>query len=417
MSLLRIIMSAGQATRNWILNSLVKAPSPVDSNWYGESVAISRDGSTMAIGAGSGLDASNNTAEAVYVFKRVGSVWTEQAKLTSGVTTSERFGVSVSLSDDGNTLIVGARQGGAGAVYVFLRSGATWTKDIRITPSDGVNGDRFGSSVSVSSDGLTFATGSYNATVAGRAAGAVYVYVKSSSWTLQQKLQASDSASTAGGFGFSLSISGDGNTLVIGAPSTVQATQLNVGSVYAFSRSGSTWTELQKIAFDTPSLFGNSVATSIDCKTILIGAPTLTSPGGSGGGAFFLYQKSGSTWVQQVLNISYPTYQVYQPVGDAAGNNFGRKVSMSSDGSTFVVGAPYEAIGGFARVGAAYVYSKDGAEWKYNSRIPNPKQETDCFFGYANALSGDGGKMAVGAYQASSGSTGIAGGEAYTYDR
>lgn len=166
------------------------------------SVALSGDGSTLAVGAYG--EASN--AGAVYVFTRSGSTWSQQAYVkASNIGADDNFGTSVALSGDGNTLAVGAygeasnatgingnpadnSASSAGAVYVFTRSGSTWTQQAYVKASNTGAGDLFGTSVALSGDGNTLAVGAYwedsNATgINGNQAdnsasdsGAVYVY-------------------------------------------------------------------------------------------------------------------------------------------------------------------------------------------------------------------------------------------------
>ena len=115
----------------------------------------------------------------MYVFTRSGTTWTQQAYVKASNTgVTDHFGPSVYLSSDGNTLAVGAADedssatgiGGtesdntatdSGAVYVFTRSGTTWTQQAYVKASNSAGGDGFGGSVSLSSDGNTLAVGSW----------------------------------------------------------------------------------------------------------------------------------------------------------------------------------------------------------------------------------------------------------------
>lgn len=118
--------------------------------------------------------------------------------------------------------------------YVFTRTGSSWTQQTKLTASDAATGDFFGSTVSFSAE--TVVIGAYGNDDAGSQSGSVYVYTRSgSTWTQQVKLVASD-ASSNGWFGISASLSG--NTALIGA----SRSDGNSGSVYVFTRSGSTWT-------------------------------------------------------------------------------------------------------------------------------------------------------------------------------
>ena len=235
-----------------------KASNTNGDDFFGQSVSLSDDGSTLAVGAsfeassatginGSQTDNTASGAGAVYVFTRSGTTWSQQAYLKASNTEGDdRFGITVSLSGDGNTLAVGApsedsnatgingdqadnSKSSAGAVYVFTRSGTTWSQQAYIKASNTDGGDTFGSTISLSDDGNTLAVGAStedsNATgINGDQAdnsvpkaGAVYVFTRSgTTWSQQAYIKASN---TDGGdtFGSTISLSDDGNTLAVGA--------------------------------------------------------------------------------------------------------------------------------------------------------------------------------------------------------
>ena len=173
-------------------------------------------GDTAVVGAYFDDDSGTDSGSA-YVFVRSGSVWTEQAKLTtSDGTADDHFGVSVSVR--GDTAIVGAVYDddsglSSGSAYVFVRSGAVWTEEAKLLASDGAAGDYFGNAVSVSGD--TAVMGAFGDDDNGNNSGSAYVFVRSGSlWTEQAKLTASDGAADDR-FGWSVSVSGD--TAAVGA--------------------------------------------------------------------------------------------------------------------------------------------------------------------------------------------------------
>jgi hypothetical protein len=286
-----------------------------DGIHFGWSVSVSGD--TALVGA----PTTNSGDGAVYVFTRSGSSWTQQAKLTA--TDGVAFGCSVSLY--GDTALIGADVSNSyiGAAYVFTRSGSSWTQQAKLTASDGVVWDLFGHSVSLYGD--TALIGAYGwAAVPGKA----YIFTRSgSSWTQQATLTATDGVA-GDGFGFSVSLSGD--TALIGAVgwNSVQ------GAAYVFTRSGSSWMQQAKLMasdgapFDE---FGWSV--SLSGETALIGAP-------------FYNNGKGATYVL----IDW-TSQAKLTASDAVINDeFGFSVSLSAD--TAFIGAP----GCGSNKGAAYVF-------------------------------------------------------------
>jgi hypothetical protein len=308
----------------------IKASNTGVNDTFGHySVALSADGYTLAVGAiaedsnatGTGGDQTDNSvvnSGAVYVFTRSGKTWTQQAYLKASDTVSnasaELFGSSLSFSDDGNTLAVGAGNensnatgiGGddsdnsalsSGAVYVFTRSGTTWTQQAYVKASNSEANDGFGGWLSLSVDGNTLAVSASgedsNATGIGgdqtdnsaSSSGAVYVFTHSgTTWTQQAYLKASNSE--AGDYFSRVSLSVDGNTLAVGASDEhSNATGINgnqsdnsasrSGAVYVFARSGSTWTQQAYVKAsntDESDNFGVDVSLSGDGNTLAVSA-------------------------------------------------------------------------------------------------------------------------------------------------
>ena len=352
---LGITLPAGGLFGDWSAatqQAKIQASDKEASDQFGYSVSISGDGNTAIVVAYL-EDTGGTDAGAAYIFTKSGSSWSQQAKIqATDKQASDRFGGSVSISSDGNTAIVGAAYedtGGAdaGAAYIFVRSGSTWTEQAKIQASDKETGDVFGWSVSISGDGSTAIVGTRLEDTGGDAAGAAYIFVRSgSTWTEQAKIQASDSEASDY-FGYSVSISGDGNTAIVGAwQEDTGAT--GAGAAYIFTRSGSTWTEQAKIQAsdaETFDLFGVSVSISSDGNTAIVGAYA-EDTGGTEVGAAYIFVRSGSTWAQQAK---------IQASDKQADDVFGYSVSISDNGNTVIVGAYAEDTGGDA-AGAAYIF-------------------------------------------------------------
>ena len=180
-------------------------------DFFGGAVALSADGNTALIKA-----ASKNGPGVVYVFVRSGATWSQQQKLNaSDGAAGDAFGGAVALSADGNTALIGALgKSNKGAAYVFVRSGITWSQQQELTASDGAAFDSFGERLALSADGNTALIG---AKLKNNQQGAAYVFVRSgTTWSQQQKLTASDGAQNDA-FGDDVALSGDGNTALIGA--------------------------------------------------------------------------------------------------------------------------------------------------------------------------------------------------------
>src|SRR5262245_4522665 len=223
-------------------------------------------------------------------------IFTQQAKLfASDGAAEDSFGAIVAIS--GDTVVVGAPSadtggwGMQGAAYIFVRSGTTWSQQQKLTASDGVDFDYFGSSAAISGDTVVI-----GATNANFYRGAAYVFARSgTTWTQQQILTASD----GGDFDqFGLSVTINGNTVAIGAPNADIDWNEEQGATYVFARSGTTWIQQQKLtAADGMygDYFGSSAAISGD--TLVIGATGSTSY--SFRGAAYVFARSGTTWIQQ----------------------------------------------------------------------------------------------------------------------
>lgn len=206
---------------------------------FGGAVVLSEDGSTLAVGA----LRSKSDQGSVTVFARSGGKWVEQDVLSdANGSAKDWFGYSMAISKDGNTLAVGAvyadvsGKADQGNVLVFSRAGGAWKLQKSLTSESGNAGDAFGLAVSLSADGNTLAVGAPGADVKGVAdQGSVIVFARSgAAWDQQQVLAASSGAAKAN-FGSSVSLSSDGNTLAAGGPNAGK------GSVLVFSRANGTW--------------------------------------------------------------------------------------------------------------------------------------------------------------------------------
>ncbi len=314
------------------------------SDMFGHSVALSGD--TALVGAYGHATAGRADVGAVYIFTRSGTSWTQQAELTDpGGTAYDMFGSSVALS--GDTALVAAPDetagGLPGAAYVYVRSGTTWTQQAELTSAGPAYGF-FGASVAL--DGDTALVG-YGAQIESFA-GEVSVFVRSgTTWTRQAEWMDPSSES---GFGLSLALSGD--TALVAAPGGFPGP----GSAYVFMRSGTTWT--QQAELTGASGFGQSVALSSD--TALIGSYYLDA---GGAGSAYVFMRSGATWTQQAELTA---------ADGQAGDDFGFSVAL--DGDTALVASP--------GAGSAYVFMRSGTTWVQQAELTG-------VVGASVALSGD----------------------------
>jgi hypothetical protein len=386
----------------WTQEAYIKASNPGTSDEFGSALALSADGSTLAVGAhfedssasGPNGDQSSNAAinsGAVYLFRRdTDGTWMQEAYLkASNSDASDEFGLSLALSGDGAALVVGAPredsaargidgdQAGntavdAGAVYVFRRSAGTWTQEAYVKASNADAGDLFGGSVALSEDGATLAVGATNEDSASRGvdspqssntasnSGAVYVFVRSiaGAWSQEAYVKASNADSTDM-FGSSVALAADGATLAVGAPFEDSATRgvggdeanssaSNAGAVYVFERDASRWSQeiyVKASNTDIGDQFGSSVAISADGQTLVVATNFEDSIAVGVGGleGSDSAADSGAAYVFARSTVGVWTQQTYVKATNTAGEDyFGDSVAISWDGSTLVVGAPQE---------------------------------------------------------------------------
>ena len=273
---------------SWSQQAKLTSSDGLNNDTFGGSLAISNTGNTVAVGApGYGLYGSSYGA--VYIFTRSGTTWSQQAKLQpSNIANPDFFGIDVDLSHSGNYLIASNSPGvESQSAYIFTRSGTTWSEQAELQAGDVPGQLGFGKSVSISVYGNTAIVGSYT----GAYTGFAYIFTRSgTTWSQVAKLQPSDGV-VGDGFGRSVSIDQFGDIAVIGAP--YQNTGANhAGSVYIFTKSGTTWTQTKKIqASDVTANgeFGDSVSISWDGSVIIVGGTEYNSSGSVTGGAAYIF--------------------------------------------------------------------------------------------------------------------------------
>ena len=388
---------------SWVQEAYIKAS---NSDVRDEFSKVSISGDTLVVGVpnedsnqttitngdSASSDNSNSASGAVYVYKRTGTTWVQEAYIkASNNDTDDGFGYSVSIS--GDTLAVGAgaedsnqttitngdsassdnSNAGSGAVYVYKRTGTTWVQEAYIKASNNDAADGFGYSISLLGDTLVIGaaneTSNENTITNGDNAssnnsnaqsGAVYVYKRTgTSWAQEAYIKAVNNATYAK-FGTSVSISDD--TIAVGAPGERSnlATITNgttignfsgdssySGAVYVYKRTGTSWAWeafIKAANKDEQDWFGSVVSISGDTlavgngredsnqTTITNGDSASSDNSNSGSGAVYVYKRTGTTWVQEAY---------IKAVNNDASDGFGN--SVSSSGDTLVVGSASEA--------------------------------------------------------------------------
>lgn len=437
---------------------------------FGQAVALSGDGKTMAVAGGDYLH--------IFVETTPGH-WQQQERISLREPAS-----ALAFSTDGNRLAVGSRTDNSsatgihasrfgvsgsgallsGAVYVFSRSGTSWSEQAYIKASNTAASAYFGNSIDLSADGNRLVVGSYSEDNDARGinasfpaasdasgqpdSGAVYVYrYNGSQWTEDAYIKASNVHHAW--FGRSVGLSGDGARLVVGAmqedndATGVSATfpgvgdtsnRPNSGAAYVYYRDGTGWTEEAYIKASNAkqlALFGASVSLDNDGDVLAVGAKdeetnlvgvhqqpsSGTSPNRYDSGAVYLYARIGSSWSEQA----------FIKAGNADnGDHFGIGVRLSGDGQWLAVVAKEESsvatgvhgssspqdnnsAGGS---GAAYIYRHNNSLWTEQAYVkPSNTRIGDGGFGYHSQpsidLSADGERLVVGMWAQSGLTTGI----------
>ncbi|CAH1539265.1 Integrin [Vibrio owensii] len=439
---------------------LLKASNTDSNDNYGNAVAVSNDGSTIAVSAfkESGIvnDLTANSAAlsgAVYVYRKTNSIWNEVAYLKApNADDQDEFGYAIALSGDGNTLAISTINEASsstgidgnqldnlapasGAVYLYVNSGSSWQSQAYIKSSNSNLVDSFGFSVSLDSDGTTLLVGAPGESSSaqsingdetdntGSLSGAAYVFeLQNNQWAQTAYLKSTNS-DKLDSFGYDVALSEDGLTAVVGSPgedsnaTSINGNEIdnssdNSGAAYVFVHNGTTWTQdyyLKASNSDSEDQFGHSVDVNSDGTVIAIGAFNEASDSeingnesdnsASGAGAAYLFYKSQAGWQQE---------DYIKAVNSDASDHFGSDVQLSSNGKALVVGAPNEAsssqgldgdvqLNDASAAGAVYLFTDVEGTWQQTEYIKSRNTDAGDGFGSAIAISGDGNTLIVGA--------------------
>jgi hypothetical protein len=293
------------------------------------------------------------------------------------------FGDSVALSADGNTALIGGYgdSGDDGAAWVFTRTGSTWAQQgQKLSPPASLDShsQQFGYSVALSADGNTALIGAPRAGAGTE--GAAWVFTRTGvNWTQGPELTGGTEESGEASFGASVAMSSNARTIAIGG----YTDNSSVGAVWMFVRSGSTWvhqgTKLTNGVSD--SSFGYALALSAEGNTALI-----SSPASAGNGSASVFVRSGSTWTEQSPTLT-------SGIEDEP-SVFGVGVALSADGNTAFVGDPGTPYSDY--VGGVWVFTRAGSTWTRQEEELTSAESSETFFGSSIALSSDGTTALIG---------------------
>ncbi|WP_254762963.1 FG-GAP repeat protein [Natrinema marinum] len=266
---------------------------------FGWEVSISADGSTALISAVADEDPNGLEAGSAYIFESNGDTWSQRTKLAAeDGSLRDEFGTSTSISADGTTALVGAigvdepNGSYSGVAYIFVENGDAWSQQAKLAADDGKDNDEFGSSVSISADGMAALVGAAGSDgLNGNMEGSAYYFESDSGEWRQQAKLAADDGQEHDEFGSSVSMTGDGTALIGARFEDMGSSGDSEGSAYLFKASGDTWNQQAKLAAedrDSEDMFGDSVSISTD-GTAIISAPSDEDPNGKESGSAYIF--------------------------------------------------------------------------------------------------------------------------------
>ncbi|MCM2350015.1 MAG: fibronectin type III domain-containing protein [Bacteriovoracaceae bacterium] len=447
----------------WKQEAYIKASN--NDTWDNLGYSVSINGDTLAVGStwessdqttitngpDASLDNSNGASGAVYIYKRTGMSWEQEAYIkASNNNSNDFFGYSTSIN--GDTLAIGAiwedsnqtiitngttasadnTNSNSGAVYIYNRTGLNWQQEAYIKANNNDTDDNFGNSVSISahtlavgvtmedSNDITITNGT-SASIDNTSSnsGAVYIYKRTgSNWAQEAYIKASNNDSSDY-FGYSVSLDGDhlavgvvsedsnATTITNGTGASADNSNANSGAVYIYKRTGSNWAQEAYIKAsnnDPGDYFGYSVSISGDTlavaaiyersnqTTITNGIGASADNSNISSGAVYIYKRTGSNWAQEAY---------IKASNNGPGDNFGYSVSISGD--TLAVASIYEssnqttitndttasANNSNMDSGAVYIYKRTGSNWVQESYIKASNNDPSDNFGYSVSINGD----------------------------
>jgi hypothetical protein len=392
----------------WSQQAYIKASVTGINDSFGNSVALSDDGNTLVVaahkedGSSTGINGDATVTSvlesgAAYVFVRSGNTWTQQAYIkASNAGSGDDFGTSVAISDSGNSIAVSAvgesssakgvnsneslnNSINSGALYVFTRSGITWSQQAYIKASNTDINDRLGHDLSLSSDGNTLVASTVyedgnaigvngdDSNNDAEFSGAAYVFTRTgSTWTQNAYLKASNTQEDFL-FGISVTVSGDGNTIAVGSGGEESnatgidgdksdRSMVHAGAVYIFNRSGGGWLEGAYIkASNTLQgyLFGTGVVLNSDGNILAVASPGEASNamgingdqgnnGANDAGAVYIFTRDLGVWSQRSYVKAKNTGNQDDFGGESTNGADKGTIAISNDGETLAVGAAFE---------------------------------------------------------------------------
>jgi len=368
----------------------------------GYAIDMDADGDTLVVGSWY----PNSYQGEAHVYERTSATAFTYRKLIvpSDIANSDYFSRNVAVSGDGNYIVSGSSYDdtyntNTGSVYIWYKGTGNWSggsQQAKKNPSTYENGGNFGYSVAIDNDGDTMIVGAPFESVGGTNRGACYIFTRTgtASWSQQARLLANDYTSyTYGALGIGVAISGDGNTVAIGSEHINSSSQ-NVGAVYIFTRSGSSWTQQKKLnpnTTETGTRFSNNsaIAISSDGNYVIVGAEWADVGSNTNAGAAYIFYKGATSWA------STGAQQARLEASDGnAYDGFGVAVDISDDGRLATIGSYTHDYPNGAQQGACYVFNRTGTSWSQQAKLT--ENFTYGLLGTSVAIAGDESYVAAG---------------------
>ncbi len=345
---------------------------------YGRTISISGD--VIVVGAVGTVDAVE--LGRAYIYRLRNTNWIqEQILIASDTEDFDGYGVSVAV--DADTAIVGAFRDdctagdNCGSVYVFHFNGSLWVEQQKLVASDAATSDFFGISVSLNGDYMIVGAHGADGMPGRPNSGAAYVFwFDGDSWIEQQKISGSD---TSGRHAFGTSVSIKGNTLVVGASQSICDAGTLCGSAYVFRYNGTSWIEEQKLTASDADRdrFGISVSLSGDAIAVGAWLAGCVEKDSFVCGAAYVFRYNGASWFEEQILTAFDA---------TAQDRFGRSVAIS--GNTVVAGAFADDCATGIFCGSAYAYHFDGISWVQMQKLTASDSGRGDDLGYYVALDG-----------------------------
>lgn len=350
---------------------------------FGTSTSLSCDGNILAVGAfnndGNGINSGQ-----VKIFENQGGSWIQLGQSIQGEVIGDHFGSSISLSCDGNIIAIGASNSdnNSGLVQVYENIGGNWVQ-IGNDINGGLSQRFFGRSVSLSSDGKIVAIGANLSNGSGPISGQVSVYINQSGNWVQVGNDINE-ALAVDILGTSVSLSSNGSVVAIGTPYD-NINGITVGHVRIYKNQGTSWIQIgdditSNLASDQ---FGRGLSLSSDGTIVAVSSMVMNTDGEQIG-MVSIYEDEGGNWVQLGNPIE----------GEADGDQFGRGLSMSSDGSIIAIGARLSNANGDDS-GQVRIFQNEDNVWRKIGDDINGNMARDQA-GISVSLSSDGTIVAIG---------------------